>query len=507
MSDSEPTRPAPTRRDPSSDTTGPATLPSGDTPASDPELNKLFSPPEGPDEIGRIGGYRVLRLLGRGGMGAVFAADEVALDRYVAIKVMLPELAARAEARTRFLNEAKRAAKVDHDNVVPIYRVDEANGVPFIAMPLLTGVMLEDRMRHETRPSADEILQVAREVAAGLAAAHEKGVIHRDIKPGNIWLETRPTGLRVRLLDFGLARACDSEQQSTFRGTLVGTPAYMSPEQADGRSLDGRTDLFSLGCVLYRMASGSSPFQRDSLLATLKAVGEHEPPPLTQVRPDLPRPLCTVVERLLAKDAERRPASAADVLQILRDDAPEPAMWWNVRRGAAAVGVAACSAVALFAGRWLWDRDPLSAASKSNDPRSSASTLIPKTSPVTVAEADDSPRKIMADIAGEVAVIAGDRQIAAVRLEPVVLHPDLGLTGEATLTSVAREELVRKGLEIAETSSSRVLVHVSRSEERAAATPAAANVVSVKIRVRLLKDGGQVIDLTYYRRLNATGLR
>src|SRR5262249_27088224 len=158
------------------------------------DLAKLFAPPEGPDEIGRLGGYRVLRLLGRGGMGAVFAADEVALDRYVAVKVMLPDLASNAQARARCLREAQSAAKRSPDNVVPIYRVDEANGVPFIAMPLLAGATLEDRLRHEGRAGVAEILQVGREVAAGLAAAHAAGMVHRDIKPGNVWLEARHGG-------------------------------------------------------------------------------------------------------------------------------------------------------------------------------------------------------------------------------------------------------------------------------------------------------------------------
>ncbi|MFO0809177.1 MAG: serine/threonine-protein kinase [Gemmataceae bacterium] len=507
--DSEPTRPAALRVGaPSSATTGHATLPSGETAVGDADLHKLFTAPEGPDEIGRIGGYRVLRLLGRGGMGAVFAADEVALDRYVAIKVMLPELAARTEARSRFLREARSAAKLDHDNVVPIYRVDEANGVPFIAMPLLTGVMLDDRLRHEPRLGAAEILQVAREVAAGLAAAHSAGLIHRDIKPGNVWLETRQNGLRVRLLDFGLARSLDGgEQLSTFRGTLVGTPAYMSPEQADGRPLDGRTDLFSLGCVLYRMATGATPFQRDSLLATLKAVGDYIPPSLASVRPDLPTQLSTTVDRLLAKDPSQRPASASEVLDLLRSDLPNPkGSWWNLRRKIAATGVASCSVIALLGARWFWDRGqttPVSAAGATG-PDSSASTLVPRPTP-TVVEDDGSPQKLVADIASIVAIEAADRQIAAARLEPVVIHPDLGLNVDAALTRMLRDALSQKGLTVHDDSTSRVVVYLSRPEGRsAAATP---DIVSVKLRVRLFDGGGPGLDLTYYRKLNATGLR
>jgi serine/threonine protein kinase len=286
------------------------------------------APPQQPGELGRLGPYAVVRLLGRGGMGAVFAADDPALGRRVALKVMRPEVAAGPEAKARFLREARAAAALQHDHVIPIHHVGEHNGVPFIVMPLLAGESLEDRLRRESPLPAAEVVRVGREAAAGLAAAHAAGLVHRDVKPDNLWLEAGPGGPggRVKVLDFGLARvATGGGGGLTQTGEVLGTPAYMSPEQAHGQPLDGRSDLFSLGCVLYRLATGEPPFRGPTPTAELLAVVGHHPPPPREVRPELPAALSGLIMRLLAKDPDRRPATARAVASALAHIATEPA--------------------------------------------------------------------------------------------------------------------------------------------------------------------------------------
>ena len=210
---------------------------------AEPALN--FGPPEKPDEVGTLGRYRVLKKLGAGGMGAVYLAYDTTLARRIALKVMLPEHAADGESRERFLREARAAAMVKSDHVVTIFDVDEKRGVPFIAMEYLLGYPLDQYLRtngelHYARKSSG----IARRNGDWPRRAHELGLIHRDVKPGNIWLEA-PNG-RVKLLDFGLARAQNDETHLTTSGIVVGTPAFMSPEQARGLKIDGRSDLFSL---------------------------------------------------------------------------------------------------------------------------------------------------------------------------------------------------------------------------------------------------------------------
>jgi hypothetical protein len=312
-------------------------------------LARLLAPPLGPDELGRLGDYRVLDLLGRGGMGVVLAAEDPQLRRRVALKVIQPEATTNPRARARFLREARAAAKLQqHDHIVPIYHVGEQNGVAFMVMPLLAGESLEDHLERESRLPPAEVLRIGREATEGLVAAHAAGLVHRDIKPGNLWLEA-PTG-RVRILDFGLARevAADGDGAPTRAGAGLGTPAYMSPEQAAGRPVDGRSDLFSLGCVLYHMATGEPPFPGKTLTAVLRAVAEHHPPPPREVRPGLPAALSDLILRLLAKDPDQRPASAravADALAAIR-----PRRTWLTAAGVGAVLLAVGAAV-LYASR------------------------------------------------------------------------------------------------------------------------------------------------------------
>ena len=281
---------------------------------------RVLSPPEGPDELGRLGGYRVTRRLGRGGMGMVYAAEDMALRREVAVKVMLPGLAADPIARERFLHEARAAARVFHDNLVPIWQVAESRGVPFLVMPLLDGVPLERALGGIKPLRTGVAVRIAREIAVGLAAAHAAGLVHRDIKPSNVWLELGPNGSvqRARVLDFGLARFDTGGATLTKSGVVIGTPSYMAPEQARGRKVDGRADLFSLGVILYQMLTGKLPFDGSDSLAILTALAVDDPAPVRDLNPAVPPALADLVHRLMSKDVDGRPASAAEVVAELR---------------------------------------------------------------------------------------------------------------------------------------------------------------------------------------------
>jgi len=306
----------------------------------------FLSPAEGPGELGRLGGYRVLWVLGAGGMGVVFEAEDPQLKRRVALKVMKPALAASDSARQRFLREAQATAALEHDHIVSIYQVGQDRGVPFLAMPLLKGETLEDRLHHlvsagceppvdsepgRAKQGADaprsprqlalsETLRIGREMASGLAAAHQRGLVHRDVKPANVWLEG--TRGRVKLLDFGLARAqagADGADaaQLTQEGGILGTPAYMSPEQAKGQPIDARSDLFSLGCVLYRLATGQPAFKGADAVSTLLAITTAKPKPPREHNRELPASLSDLIMALLAKNRDERPASAQAVVEAI----------------------------------------------------------------------------------------------------------------------------------------------------------------------------------------------
>jgi hypothetical protein len=285
-------------------------------PLAPPARLWFLRPPLVPDELGRLAGFRILEVLGQGGMGLVLRAEDVQLRRQVALKVIRPERAADPATRERFLREARSAALLQHDHVMVIHQVGEDNGVPFLTMPLLTGQTLAARLSAGPPLTVAEQLRIGREIAEGLAAAHDKGLIHRDIKPSNVWLE-EPQG-RVKVLDFGLARSAVLSADLTPPEGVLGTPAYMSPEQAHGRALDARSDLFSLGCVLFQMATGTQPFARDSVEATMWAVMEHQPPAPLALNAAIPPALSGLITGLLAKDPDNRPRSAREVAEILR---------------------------------------------------------------------------------------------------------------------------------------------------------------------------------------------
>ncbi len=270
-----------------------------------------------------VGGFRVIREIGRGGMGVVLAAEDTHLKRLVAIKLIAEEYAANAAARDRFLREARAVAKIEHENVVPILHVGEDAGQLYLVMPLLKGETLDARLRRDTRLPVDELQRIGREVAAGLAAAHAVGLVHRDVKPANIWLEAG-TG-RVKLLDFGLAKPTEesaTDANLTDTGAVMGTAYYMAPEQAEGRPVDSRTDLFSLGAVLYHAATGQRPFRGETKLAVLIAVTSDTPPRAEKLNPDLPPQLAAVIRALLEKNPKDRPNSAAEVIAELQPAAP-----------------------------------------------------------------------------------------------------------------------------------------------------------------------------------------
>ncbi len=281
-------------------------------PEPNDDLHGLLAPPDRPGDLGRFGNYHILGLLGRGGMGMVLRAEDATLHRPVALKLMLPKIARQQHARERFLREARAAARVDHPRVVPIRHVGEVGEMPFIDMPLLQGQSLGTRLRAGSPLTPAEVIRFAREAAEGLAAAHATGLIHRDVKPDNTWLEDRDGEVHVKLLDFGLARGGEIEMV-TQPGVMVGTPAYMSPEQTRGKEVDARSDLFSLGVVVYEMASRRLPFAGADIYALLSAIALDTPPPLTEVAPAMPHVLSVLVVRLLAKEPTGRPKTATEV--------------------------------------------------------------------------------------------------------------------------------------------------------------------------------------------------
>ena len=275
----------------------------------------FLAPTDDPEMLGRLGPYEIKGLIGQGGMGLVLKAYDRALQRTVAIKVLSPHLATNATARRRFAREAQAAAAVAHEHVIAIHAVAEAGGLPYLVMPYMPGQSLQHRLDEAGPLSPVEVLRIASQIAAGLAAAHAQGLVHRDIKPANILLEQ---GIeRVAITDFGLARAID-DASLTRTGVLAGTPAYMSPEQARGEAVDHRADLFSLGSVMYAMFSGRPPFRAESTVAVLKRICEEEPTPLAQLNADIPSWLARIIACLHAKSAADRFANAASVAELLQ---------------------------------------------------------------------------------------------------------------------------------------------------------------------------------------------
>jgi formylglycine-generating enzyme required for sulfatase activity len=281
---------------------------------SDEVLLEYLQPSTQPNSLGRLAHYEILEVLGTGAFGTVLKAFDEKLQRVVAIKVMAPELAVTSPARKRFLREAQASARIRHEHVVSIYAVEE-KPLPYLVMEYIPGQTLQQRLDEVGPLDLPTMLNLGRQIAEGLAAAHAIGLIHRDIKPGNVLLDT---GIRdrVKITDFGLARAAD-DASLTQSGIIAGTPMYMAPEQAQGQRLDQRADLFSFGSVLYQMASGRPPFRASSTLAVMKRVAEGEPRPIREIIPETPQWLCEIIARLHAKDPDDRFQTAREVADLL----------------------------------------------------------------------------------------------------------------------------------------------------------------------------------------------
>ena len=266
--------------------------------------------------LGRVvAGYRIEERIGRGGMGLVYRAEHLKLRRRAAIKIIAPELAETEGFHERFNREARIAAALQHPNIVTVYDAGEEDGLLYLAMQYIEGSDLSTVLRSQGRLRPYRALDVCRQVAAALDAAHAQGLIHRDIKPANVLIE----GRTAFLTDFGLTKRIEGSQtQLTQAGDVVGTIHYVAPEQIEGGRVDARTDIYSLGCLVYHCLSGELPFARDSDVAVIYAHLSEEPPRLTSVRPELPAGLDAVIAKALEKAPERRFQTCADLMSAAR---------------------------------------------------------------------------------------------------------------------------------------------------------------------------------------------
>jgi len=261
-----------------------------------------------------IAGFRLEELIGRGGMGAVYRAEDVRLGRKVAVKVLAPELAENERFRERFLRESQLAASLDHPHIVPIYAAGDAEGQLYLAMRYVDGYDLRQLLAREGRLSPERALRLLEQVGDALDAAHERGLIHRDVKPGNVLIAGRSGREHCYLADFGLTKQTSSISGLTGTGELVGTVGYVSPEQIRGELVDRRADVYALGCMLYECLAGEAPFARESEVATLWAHVNEPPHLLTADRPELGREIDGVLARALAKNPDERPATCAELV-------------------------------------------------------------------------------------------------------------------------------------------------------------------------------------------------
>ena len=277
----------------------------------------------------RLGAYEIISPLGRGGMGEVYSARDSRLNRVVALKVVRDVAALDPEARERFEREARAVAALNHPHIVTIHSIETVEGVPLLTMELVEGRALSEVIPKNGLPLAD-VMKIAIAVADAVAAAHQKGITHRDLKPGNIMLGEREHDGRIKVLDFGLAKLADTSAgnsvattmpapPTTGEGRILGTVAYMSPEQAEGKPVDSRSDLFSLGVMVYEMATGQRPFTGDTNISVISSIVKDTPRPITELNPSLPRDLGRIVRHALAKDPERRYQSAKDLRNELEE--------------------------------------------------------------------------------------------------------------------------------------------------------------------------------------------
>ena len=267
-----------------------------------------------PELLGRLGKYDIESVIGQGGMGIVLRGFDPDLNRPVAVKVLAPWLATSGTARKRFAREARAAAAVVHEHVVAIHGIETDAELPYLVMEFVPGESLQEFVDRNGPLEANEILRIGVQVASGLAAAHDQGLVHRDVKPANILLHSHIG--RVQITDFGLARAAD-EAAMTMSGVIAGTPHYMSPEQAGGMSLDARSDLFSLGSTFYFMATGQLPFRASGPMAVLNHICHSVPTEIRENNPDVPQHLVDIISKLLSKDAQHRFQSAEELREAM----------------------------------------------------------------------------------------------------------------------------------------------------------------------------------------------
>ncbi len=339
----------------------------------------------------QLGPYRIEAVLGRGGMGVVYLAQQVRLGRKVALKIVAPEYSDDARLRARFIRESQMAAAIDHPNILPIYEADEAEGVLFIAMRLVEGADLASRVGAGPLEPRGAI-QVLAQVAAALDAAHARGLIHRDVKPANVLIapgSSADGGDHVYLTDFGLTKRGGSESSLTAVGAFAGTLAYIAPEQVEGREVDGRADQYSLACVAFECLTGTVPFERESDIAVAMAHLRDAPPSAQELRPELPRRVDAVLARGMAKAPDDRYASCVAFVADLRGaldisaTAPQPIRVAESRRsrriplalGAGALLVIVAAGVLLGVGAFgpgaTSSPSPTGAAVASNSPGTS----------------------------------------------------------------------------------------------------------------------------------------
>ena len=277
-------------------------------------LLRFLSPSDDPRAAGRIGAFEITGIVGSGGMGIVLKARDPALDRFIAIKILAPHLASSPSARKRFAREARAAAAVIHDNVIPIYQVAEWNGLPYLVMPYLPDPSLQQRLDNDGILDVESVLSIGMQVARGLEAAHSQGLVHRDVKPANVLLSKGTE--RAIITDFGLARAAD-DASLTQAGLLTGTPHYMSPEQARGEAVDQKSDLFSLGSLLFAMIAGHPPIHAELGSETIERISKGSLPSLADAAPGTPIWFVHIVDWLHQSGPQQRPQSANQVAGLL----------------------------------------------------------------------------------------------------------------------------------------------------------------------------------------------
>jgi serine/threonine protein kinase/streptogramin lyase len=273
------------------------------------------------DEGGAIAGYRIESEIGRGGMGVVYLAHQSFPERKVALKLLSPDLASDPAFRERFVHESNAAASTEHPNIVPVYGAGEADGQLYLAMRYIEGTDLRSLLGREGALSPERAARICAEIADALEAAHDRGLIHRDVKPGNILLDSRD---RAYLTDFGLIRRTQLHTDITKTGQFMGTIDYCAPEQIKGGQIDGRADVYSLGCVLFECLTGAPPFRRDTEVATIYAHLEEDVPKASSKRPGIPPLLNSIVTKAMAKRPEDRFATAGEMAEALRDGSGPP---------------------------------------------------------------------------------------------------------------------------------------------------------------------------------------